>query len=39
MQGTMLYCPRDIRFEDRPEPKIRYRAMDDRRAIKTLLRP
>src|SRR5881227_2149327 len=22
MQGTMLYGPRDIRFEDRPEPKI-----------------
>jgi threonine dehydrogenase-like Zn-dependent dehydrogenase len=22
MQGTMLYAPRDIRFEDRPEPKI-----------------
>ena len=23
MQGTMLYGPHDIRFEDRPEPKIR----------------
>jgi threonine dehydrogenase-like Zn-dependent dehydrogenase len=22
MQGTMLYSPRDIRFEDRPEPKV-----------------
>jgi len=22
MQGTMLYGPRDVRFEDRPEPKI-----------------
>src|SRR6184192_2887755 len=22
MQGTMLYGPRDIRFEDRPEPRI-----------------
>ena len=22
MQGTVLYGPRDIRFEDRPEPKI-----------------
>ena len=22
MQGTMLYGPRDIRFEDRPEPQI-----------------
>lgn len=22
MQGTMLYAPRDIRFEDRPEPNI-----------------
>jgi threonine dehydrogenase-like Zn-dependent dehydrogenase len=22
MQGTMIYGPRDIRFEDRPEPKI-----------------
>ena len=22
MQGTMLYGPRDIRFEDRPEPTI-----------------
>jgi len=22
MKGTMLYGPRDIRFEDRPEPKI-----------------
>jgi len=22
MQGTMLYGPRDIRFEDRPEPKV-----------------
>jgi threonine dehydrogenase-like Zn-dependent dehydrogenase len=22
MQGTMLYGPHDIRFEDRPEPKI-----------------
>jgi threonine dehydrogenase-like Zn-dependent dehydrogenase len=22
MQGTMLYGPRDIRFEDRPDPTI-----------------
>jgi len=22
MQGTMLYCPRDVRFEQRPEPAI-----------------
>jgi len=22
MRGTMLYGPRDIRFEDRPEPNI-----------------
>ena len=22
MQGTVLYGPRDIRFEDRPQPKI-----------------
>ena len=22
MQGTMLYGPRDVRFEDRPEPTI-----------------
>lgn len=22
MQGTMIYGPRDIRFEDRPEPRI-----------------
>jgi threonine dehydrogenase-like Zn-dependent dehydrogenase len=59
MRGTVLYGPRDIRFEDRPEPKIieptdaiiriaatcvcgsdlwPYRAMDERRAIKALLR-
>ncbi|MFZ0592424.1 MAG: zinc-dependent alcohol dehydrogenase family protein [Bryobacteraceae bacterium] len=24
MQGTMMYAPRDIRFEDRPDPKITY---------------
>jgi threonine dehydrogenase-like Zn-dependent dehydrogenase len=22
MQGTVLYGPRDVRFEDRPDPKI-----------------
>jgi hypothetical protein len=22
MKGTMLYGPRDVRFEDRPEPSI-----------------
>ena len=22
MQGTMLYAPRDVRFEERPDPEI-----------------
>ncbi|HSB01480.1 MAG TPA: hypothetical protein VLE49_12585 [Anaerolineales bacterium] len=69
MRGTMLYGPRDVRFEERPDPTIieptdaiiwnrkinpgkvfdltlpleqvaeGYRAMDERRAIKALLRP
>jgi threonine dehydrogenase-like Zn-dependent dehydrogenase len=54
MRGTVLYGPRDVRFEERPDPSIirptdaivrlsvtsicGYRAMDERRAIKTLLR-
>jgi hypothetical protein len=43
MQGTVLYGPRDVRFEDLTLPLHQvaegYRAMDERRAIKTLLRP
>jgi hypothetical protein len=73
MRGAILYGPRDVRFEERPDPRIiepilpefidliwngkidpgkvfdlqlpleevaeGYRAMDERRAIKTLLRP
>ena len=33
MRGAVLHAPRDIRFEERETPK------DERRAIKTLLRP
>jgi len=48
MQGAVLYGPRDVRFEERDTPTIMqptdaiaegYRAMNERRAIKTLLRP
>jgi len=49
MRGTVLYGPRDIRFADPgkvfdlklPLEKVAegYRAMDERRAIKVLLRP
>jgi hypothetical protein len=73
MRGAILYGPRDVRFEERPDPRIiepilpelidliwnrkidpgkvfdlqlpleevaeGFRAMDERRAIKTLLRP
>ena len=36
MRGTVLYGPRDVRFEDRPEPKI-IETTDA--VIKTLLIP
>ncbi len=44
MRGTVLYGPRDIRFEDRESPAIEqlaegYRTMDERRAIKALYGP
>jgi hypothetical protein len=38
MKATMLYGPRDVRFEERPVAQ-GYRAMDERRAIEALLRP
>ena len=40
MRGADLYGPRDVRFEERPAPVAEGdRAMDERRAINTLLRP
>jgi hypothetical protein len=36
MRGTVLYAARDIPLDEAAEG---YRAMDERRAIKTLLRP
>jgi len=43
MQATVLYGPRDIRFENRVDLTLPldqvaegYRAMDERRAVKTL---
>jgi len=44
MRGAVLYGPRNLRFDERDTPTIiqvaeGYRAMDERRAIKTLLRP
>jgi hypothetical protein len=48
MGGAVLYGPRDVRFEERDAQTIMllldqvaedYRAMDERRAIKTLPRP
>lgn len=43
MKGAVLYGPRDVRFEEREDPQTQvaeaYRAMDERRAIKSLLRP
>lgn len=52
MRVAVLHGPRDVRFEERVQPKIikptdaaldqvaeGYRAMDERRAIKTLLHP
>jgi hypothetical protein len=38
MKATMLYGPGDVRFEERPDPKI-IEPTDERRAIKTMLRP
>ncbi len=35
MRGTIRYGPRAVRSEQRPEPA----AMDERRAIKVLLKP
>ena len=51
MKAAVLHGPHDARYEERDDPKIlestdvilrlsaSYRAMDERRAIKALLRP
>ena len=40
MKGTVMYAPRDVRFEERLDQVAEgYRAMDERRAIKALLIP
>jgi len=42
MRGTVLHAPGDVRFEegaDLEDVAEGYRAMDERRAIKALLRP